>query len=110
MITFPVQNVVENRESGNNSRIRIKNQINETTTSTVAEYIYSTQYFLESMSQRDNTLAITISMMGIGFLLHFNATNYYFWGNDPNGFSTGTLGLIFCLIGVLLAGYTSTKK
>ena len=62
------------------------------------------------MSERENSLAITISLMGLGFLLHFNTTNYYFWGSDPTGFSTGTLGLIFCVLGVIFAGYASINK
>lgn len=64
------------------------------------------------MAETINTLAITISLMGIAFTLHFSATKYYFFGQDPTGFSMGTLGLIFTLLAVLLSAYNviSGKK
>jgi len=55
-------------------------------------------------------LSLTISLLGIAFVLHFAAAPYYFIGSPPTGFSTGTLGLIFCVFGVLLAGFAAAKK
>jgi len=54
--------------------------------------------------------AITLSLLGIAFVLHFSAAPYYFIGSPPTGLSTGTLGLIICVLGVLLAGVAAAKK
>ncbi|MDN5339031.1 MAG: hypothetical protein PWQ30_140 [Euryarchaeota archaeon] len=64
----------------------------------------------EIMGNDTGTLAITISLVGIAFVLHFSAAPYYFIGSAPTGFSTGTLGLIFCVLGILLAGFAAAKK
>ena len=62
------------------------------------------------MTENINVLTITISLMGIASMLHFSATKYYFFGQDPTGFSMGTLGLIFTLLAVLLSAYTVIRK
>ncbi|PKL62680.1 MAG: hypothetical protein CVV31_04855 [Methanomicrobiales archaeon HGW-Methanomicrobiales-2] len=62
------------------------------------------------MANDTGTLAITVSLLGIAFVLHFSAAGYYFFGSPPTGFSTGTLGLIFCVFGVLLAGFAAARK
>lgn len=62
------------------------------------------------MANDTGTLAITISLLGIALVLHFSAAPYYFTGSAPTGFGTGTLGLILCIIGVLLAGVAAAKK
>ena len=62
------------------------------------------------MANDTGTLAITISLLGIAFVLHFSAAPYYFIGSAPTGFGTGTLGLILCVIGVLLAGVAAARK
>ncbi|AEH59970.1 hypothetical protein Mzhil_0089 [Methanosalsum zhilinae DSM 4017] len=46
---------------------------------------------------------ITVSLLGIAFILHFMAEPYYFTGSPPTGFSTGTLGILIVVIGVLLS-------
>ena len=56
------------------------------------------------------TPAVTLSLLGIAFVLHFSAAPYYFIGSPPTGFSTGTLGLVLCVVGVLLAGVAAAKK
>lgn len=56
------------------------------------------------------TVAITLSLLGIAFLIHFSTAAYYFVGNPPTGFSTGTLGLAICILAVLLAGFAATQK
>ena len=55
------------------------------------------------MSQSKNVLAITLSLLGIAFLLQFQATNYYLWGKEPTGFSLGNLGLTITLLGVVVS-------
>ncbi|WP_292364385.1 MULTISPECIES: hypothetical protein [unclassified Methanoculleus] len=62
------------------------------------------------MANNTGTLALTISLLGIAFVLHFSAAGYYFIGSAPTGLSTGTLGLILCVLGVLLAGFAAAKK
>ncbi len=49
-------------------------------------------------------------VLGIAFVLHFSAAPYYFIGSAPTGLSTGTLGLIICVLGVLLAGFAAARK
>ncbi len=56
------------------------------------------------------TVAITLSLLGIAFLIHFSTAAYYFIGSPPTGFSTGTLGLVICTIAVLLAGFAAVQK
>jgi len=55
------------------------------------------------MSQSKNVLAITLSLLGIAFLLQFQATKYYLWGMEPTGFSLGNLGLTITLLGVVVS-------
>lgn len=62
------------------------------------------------MANNLSTLPLTISLLGIAFVLHFSAAPYYFAGSAPTGFGTGTLGLILCVIGVLLAGVAAARK
>lgn len=62
------------------------------------------------MANDIGTLAVTISLLGIAFVLHFSTAPYYFIGSPPTGFSTGTLGLILCVLGVLLAGFAAAKR
>lgn len=62
------------------------------------------------MTDETGTLAITISLLGIAFVLHFAAAPYYFIGSAPTGFGTGTLGLILCVLGVLLAGFAAARR
>lgn len=62
------------------------------------------------MANDIGTLAITMSLLGIAFVIHFSAAGYYFIGSSPTGFSTGTLGLILCVLGVLLASVAAAKK
>lgn len=62
------------------------------------------------MQNDTGTLAITISLLGIALVLHFSAAPYYFIGSAPTGFSTGTLGLIICILGVFLAGFGAAKN
>ena len=62
------------------------------------------------MATNTGPLAITLSLLGIAFVLHFSAAPYYFIGPAPTGLSTGTLGLILCVFGVLLAGFAAARK
>ncbi|WP_067078464.1 hypothetical protein [Methanoculleus horonobensis] len=62
------------------------------------------------MGNDTGTLAITISLLGIAFVLHFSAAPYYFIGSAPTGFGTGTLGLMICVLGVLLGGFAAAKR
>ncbi len=62
------------------------------------------------MTDETGTVAITLSLLGIAFVLHFSAAPYYFIGSAPTGFSNGTLGLIFCVLGVGLAGFAAARK
>jgi hypothetical protein len=62
------------------------------------------------MGNDTGTLAIAISLLGIAFVLHFSAAPYYFIGSAPTGFGTGTLGLLFCVLGVILAGLAAARK
>ncbi len=62
------------------------------------------------MATNTSPLSLTISLLGIAFVLHFSAAPYYFIGSPPTGFSTGTLGLILCVLGVLLAGFAAARK
>jgi hypothetical protein len=63
-----------------------------------------------SMPNDTGVPPITISLLGIAFVLHFSAAPYYFIGSPPTGFSTGTLGLVLCVVGVLLAGVAAARK
>ncbi|MDN7024561.1 hypothetical protein FGU65_06620 [Methanoculleus sp. FWC-SCC1] len=56
------------------------------------------------------TVAITTSLLGIAFLIHFSTVPYYFTGSPPTGFSTGTIGLVICTLAVLLAGVAAVQK
>ena len=62
------------------------------------------------MADDTGTLAIAISLLGIAFVLHFSAAPYYFIGSAPTGFGTGTLGLLICVLGVILAGLAAARK
>ncbi|MBD3173477.1 hypothetical protein GF326_13535 [Candidatus Bathyarchaeota archaeon] len=62
------------------------------------------------MSGSRNTLAITLSLLGIAFLLQFQATKYYLWGTEPTGFSLGTLGLIITLSGVIVSIFNMVNE
>lgn len=55
------------------------------------------------MQSKNDVLAITLSLLGLGFIQLFQATKYYFWGSPPTGFSLGTLGVIICLAGVIVS-------
>ncbi len=57
------------------------------------------------MNNRQSSLPITISLLGIAFMLHFLGTQYYFFGSPPTGFSTGTLGLIIASFGIIMSYY-----
>ncbi|PKL57193.1 MAG: hypothetical protein CVV35_01100 [Methanomicrobiales archaeon HGW-Methanomicrobiales-6] len=61
------------------------------------------------MANDTGTLAITISLLGIAFVLHFSAAPCYFIGSAPTGFGTGTLGLLICVLGVILAGLAAAR-
>lgn len=63
-----------------------------------------------SAANDTGTPAITFSLLGIAFVLYLSAAPYYFIGSPPTGFSTGPLGLIFCVAGVLLAGFAAARK
>ncbi|WP_280636171.1 hypothetical protein [Methanoculleus chikugoensis] len=41
---------------------------------------------------------------------HLPAAPYYFIGSAPTEFGTGTLGLIICVLGVLLAGFATARR
>jgi|GEM_PF-851619 hypothetical protein len=56
------------------------------------------------------TLALTMYLLGIVFLMHFSVADYYIFGSDPTGFSTETLGLILCTAAVLFAGYAAFRR
>ncbi|MCT8336328.1 hypothetical protein FKB36_02160 [Methanoculleus sp. Afa-1] len=62
------------------------------------------------MGNDTGTLAIAISLLGVAFVLHFSAAPYYFIGSAPTGFGTGTLGLLICVLGVILAGLAAARK
>lgn len=62
------------------------------------------------MKEKNSTLALTICLLGIALILQFQATNYYFWGSPPTGFSLGTLGLIIVLIGVIISSLGYVKN
>jgi len=51
---------------------------------------------------RVNNLALTISLMGLAFILYFQENPYYFWGQPPGGFSLGTVGLLLTLAAVIV--------
>ncbi|WP_292729886.1 hypothetical protein [Methanoculleus sp.] len=40
------------------------------------------------MANDIGTLAITLSLLGIAFVLHFSAAPYYFIGSPPTGLRT----------------------
>lgn len=62
------------------------------------------------MKEKNSTLALTICLLGIALILQFQATNYYFWGAPPTGFSLGTLGLIIVIIGVIISSLGYVKN
>ena len=49
------------------------------------------------------------SLLGTTFVLHFPAAPYSFTGSPPTGLGTGTLGLLLCVLGFLLAGFAAAR-
>jgi len=62
------------------------------------------------MTNETGTVVVTLSLLGIAFVLHFPAAPYYFTGSPPSGLSNGSLGLIFCVLGVVLTGFVAARK
>ncbi|WP_292364393.1 MULTISPECIES: hypothetical protein [unclassified Methanoculleus] len=62
------------------------------------------------MATNTGPLAITISLLGIAFVLHFSTAPCSFIGSAPTGLSTDSPGLILCVIAVLLAGVAAAKQ
>lgn len=50
------------------------------------------------------------SLLGTTFVLHLPAAPCSFTGSPPTGLGTGTLDLLLCVLGVLLAGFAAAKQ